>query len=159
LFFDGTIEHGPVMVYWPPVRFLSIISNPKDRQVGSAADKAKRRKGGGAMRAFGAPVDGMESVDLVETMDRTAFLVPPVWSLAPVGALAPSPFRPPAVSLPRDGTFLAYNATEVSLWKTLTCPNIYINEAHTRSETMPDADIKGSGRRGMFSKFIDAHPN
>ncbi len=29
LFFDGTIEHGPVMVYSPPVRFLSIISNPK----------------------------------------------------------------------------------------------------------------------------------
>src|SRR5258708_31582227 len=29
LFFDGAIEHGPVMVYSPPVRFLSIISNPK----------------------------------------------------------------------------------------------------------------------------------
>jgi len=31
LFFDGTIEHGPVAVYSPPVRFLSIISNPRDR--------------------------------------------------------------------------------------------------------------------------------
>jgi len=29
LFFDGAIEHGPVMVYSPPVRFLSIISNSK----------------------------------------------------------------------------------------------------------------------------------
>lgn len=29
LFFDGTIEHGPVKVYNPPVRFLSIISNAK----------------------------------------------------------------------------------------------------------------------------------
>lgn len=27
LFFDGTIEHGPVKVYRPPVQFLSIISN------------------------------------------------------------------------------------------------------------------------------------
>ncbi len=27
LFFDGTIEHGPVKVYNPPVQFLSIISN------------------------------------------------------------------------------------------------------------------------------------
>ena len=32
LFFDGTIEHGPVMVYSPPVLFLSIISNPKGGQ-------------------------------------------------------------------------------------------------------------------------------
>jgi transcriptional regulator with XRE-family HTH domain len=29
LFFDGTIEHGPVKVYQPPVRFLSIISNTR----------------------------------------------------------------------------------------------------------------------------------
>jgi transcriptional regulator with XRE-family HTH domain len=29
LFFDGTIEHGPLKVYNPPVEFLSIISNPK----------------------------------------------------------------------------------------------------------------------------------
>lgn len=29
LFFDGTIEHGPVKVYQPPVRFLSIISNAR----------------------------------------------------------------------------------------------------------------------------------
>jgi transcriptional regulator with XRE-family HTH domain len=28
LFFDGTITHGPVAVHNPPVRFLSIISNP-----------------------------------------------------------------------------------------------------------------------------------
>jgi len=27
LFFDGTIEHGPVRIYSPPVQFLSIISN------------------------------------------------------------------------------------------------------------------------------------
>jgi len=27
LFFDATIEHGPVKVYRPPVQFLSIISN------------------------------------------------------------------------------------------------------------------------------------
>jgi len=27
LYFDGTIEHGPVKVYRPPVQFLSIISN------------------------------------------------------------------------------------------------------------------------------------
>lgn len=27
LFFDGTIEHGPVKIYHPPVDFLSIISN------------------------------------------------------------------------------------------------------------------------------------
>jgi transcriptional regulator with XRE-family HTH domain len=27
LFFDGTIEHGPLRVWNPPVRFLSIISN------------------------------------------------------------------------------------------------------------------------------------
>jgi transcriptional regulator with XRE-family HTH domain len=27
LFFDGTLEHGPVRVYSPPVEFLSIISN------------------------------------------------------------------------------------------------------------------------------------
>lgn len=29
LFFDGTIEHGPLRVYQPPVEFLSIISNAK----------------------------------------------------------------------------------------------------------------------------------
>jgi transcriptional regulator with XRE-family HTH domain len=29
LFFDGTIEHGPVRVYEPPAEFLSIISNAK----------------------------------------------------------------------------------------------------------------------------------
>jgi transcriptional regulator with XRE-family HTH domain len=29
LFFDGTIEHGPVRVYAPPVQFLSIISHPR----------------------------------------------------------------------------------------------------------------------------------
>lgn len=29
LFFDGTIEHGPLRVYHPPVEFLSIISNAK----------------------------------------------------------------------------------------------------------------------------------
>ena len=29
LFFDGTVEHGPVRVYSPPVQFLSIISNPR----------------------------------------------------------------------------------------------------------------------------------
>lgn len=29
LFFDGTIEHGPVAVYAPPVQFLSIISNAR----------------------------------------------------------------------------------------------------------------------------------
>jgi transcriptional regulator with XRE-family HTH domain len=29
LFFDGTIEHGPIKVYQPPVRFLSIISNAR----------------------------------------------------------------------------------------------------------------------------------
>ncbi len=29
LFFDGTIEHGPIAVYDPPVEFLSLISNPK----------------------------------------------------------------------------------------------------------------------------------
>jgi transcriptional regulator with XRE-family HTH domain len=32
LFFDGAIEHGPVAVYSPPVRFLSIISNAKGAQ-------------------------------------------------------------------------------------------------------------------------------
>jgi len=30
LFFDGTIEHGPVKVYLPPVEFLSIISNSSE---------------------------------------------------------------------------------------------------------------------------------
>ncbi|TLD71757.1 cupin domain-containing protein [Phragmitibacter flavus] len=30
LFFDGTIEHGPVSVTGTPVRFLSIISNPRN---------------------------------------------------------------------------------------------------------------------------------
>jgi transcriptional regulator with XRE-family HTH domain len=30
LFFDGTLEHGPVKVYQPPVEFLSIISNARD---------------------------------------------------------------------------------------------------------------------------------
>jgi len=30
LFFDGTIEHGPVRIYQPPVEFLSIISNVKE---------------------------------------------------------------------------------------------------------------------------------
>lgn len=29
LFFDGTLEHGPLRVYNPPVEFLSIISNAK----------------------------------------------------------------------------------------------------------------------------------
>jgi quercetin dioxygenase-like cupin family protein len=29
LYFDGTILHGPVAVYSPPVRFLSIISNTR----------------------------------------------------------------------------------------------------------------------------------
>lgn len=29
LFFDGTIEHGPVAVHNPPVQFLSIISNAR----------------------------------------------------------------------------------------------------------------------------------
>jgi transcriptional regulator with XRE-family HTH domain len=29
LFFDGTIEHGPLRVYNPPTEFLSIISNTK----------------------------------------------------------------------------------------------------------------------------------
>jgi hypothetical protein len=29
LFFDGTIEHGPVKVFNPPVEFLSIISNAR----------------------------------------------------------------------------------------------------------------------------------
>jgi transcriptional regulator with XRE-family HTH domain len=29
LFFDGTLEHGPLRVYQPPVEFLSIISNSK----------------------------------------------------------------------------------------------------------------------------------
>ena len=29
LFFDGTIEHGPLRIYEPPVEFLSIISNAK----------------------------------------------------------------------------------------------------------------------------------
>ncbi len=28
LFFEGHLEHGPVRVYYPPVEFLSIISNP-----------------------------------------------------------------------------------------------------------------------------------
>ncbi len=30
LFFDGTLEHGPLKVYAPPVEFLSIISNARD---------------------------------------------------------------------------------------------------------------------------------
>jgi transcriptional regulator with XRE-family HTH domain len=30
LYFDGTIEHGPLRVYQPPVEFLSIISNVKE---------------------------------------------------------------------------------------------------------------------------------
>jgi transcriptional regulator with XRE-family HTH domain len=29
LFFDGTLEHGPVRVFSPPVQFLSIISHPR----------------------------------------------------------------------------------------------------------------------------------
>jgi transcriptional regulator with XRE-family HTH domain len=29
LFFDGTIEHGPLRVYQPPTEFLSIISNAR----------------------------------------------------------------------------------------------------------------------------------
>lgn len=29
LFFDGTIEHGPVKVYNPPVEFVCVISNPR----------------------------------------------------------------------------------------------------------------------------------
>lgn len=29
LYFDGMISHGPLAVYNPPVRFLSIISNPR----------------------------------------------------------------------------------------------------------------------------------
>jgi transcriptional regulator with XRE-family HTH domain len=31
LFFDGTIEHGPIRVYQPPVEFLSVISNIETR--------------------------------------------------------------------------------------------------------------------------------
>jgi len=30
LFFDGSIEHGPLKVYQPPVEFLSIISNSSE---------------------------------------------------------------------------------------------------------------------------------
>lgn len=29
LFFDGTITHGPLKVYNPPVEFISVISNPR----------------------------------------------------------------------------------------------------------------------------------
>jgi transcriptional regulator with XRE-family HTH domain len=30
LFFDGTIDHGPINVYNPPVEFVCVISNPKN---------------------------------------------------------------------------------------------------------------------------------
>jgi transcriptional regulator with XRE-family HTH domain len=41
LFFDATLEHGPMRVHNPPVQFLSIISNVKSPAAGSPVENGR----------------------------------------------------------------------------------------------------------------------